>query len=140
MIINKFIVCLKENDALDAYPAESWDYAWYNLWRPIGGVVKKNPLVVMDASTLKREDIINYSASKDRKGYAAVPLFEQAQRLYYVPDMRPDEVLVIKQMDTRKGRAFVSPHTSFDDPSSPDDAPERESIDIRFMCVFPKEP
>ena len=100
--------------------------------------MKKNPLVVMDASTLQREDIINYSASEDGKGKAAVPLYREDQELYYVPDMRPDEVLVIKQMDTRPGRAFVSPHTSFADPTSPADAPERESIDIRFMCVFPK--
>jgi hypothetical protein len=130
---------IKENAAEKRYPASEWDYAFYNLWRPIVGTVQKDPLVVMDASTLERKDIIDYHPTPEgQKGLAAVPLFNPEQRFYYVPQMRIDEVLVLKQLDTRNNRALVAPHTSFQDPTVVGDVPERQSIDIRFMCIFPK--
>jgi hypothetical protein len=130
---------IKENAAEKRYPATEWDYAFYNLWRPIAATVQKDPLVVMDASTLERNDIINYHPmSEGQKGLAAVPLFNPQQRFYYLPQMRIDEVLVLKQLDTRLGNALVAPHTSFQDPTAVAGARERQSIDIRFMCIFPK--
>ena len=90
-------------------------------------------------TTLDRDDIIHYRPINKVDGPAvALPLHNENQRFYYVPRMRPDEVLIIKQLDTRAGKAMVAPHTSFVDPTSPSDAPERTSIDIRFLCVFPK--
>ena len=73
------------------------------------------------------------------KAQAAVPLFNEEQRYCYLPNMKTDEVLVLKQLDSRSDKSLVCPHTSFIDPSAPADAAERESIDIRFMCVFPKK-
>ena len=123
----------------ERYPDSDWDYAFYNLWRPIGDVVQRNPLVLIDASTVRREDIIDYRPVREgERGRAAVPLYHPEQRFYYVPLMRPDEVLVFKQLDSRPGHAFVCPHTSFEDPTTAPDAPDRRSIDIRFLCVFPK--
>lgn len=128
---------LREQDK--NYPDSDWDFAWYNLWRPIGGPVERDPLVLIDASTVKRSDIIDYLAVKDdTKGRAALPLYSDDYRFYYVPQMRPDELLVFKQLDTRPDRALVCPHTSFVDPTAPAGAKPRRSIDIRFMCVFPK--
>jgi hypothetical protein len=121
------------------YPSSEWDFAWYNLWRPVGHTVEKDPLVVMDASTVDRDDIVNYQAAKEEvKAQAALPLFNEDQRYYYIPGMRTNEVLVLKQLDSRADKALVCPHTSFADPTAPADAQDRESIDIRFMCVFPK--
>jgi len=115
------------------YSSEEWDFALYNLWRPVGGAVEQDPLVLIDASTLARSDIVEYSPIEDRDdGRAALPLFNPGQTLYYVPDMRPNEVLVFKQMDSRPGRALVCPHTSFHDPTARPDARARESIDIRI--------
>ncbi len=130
---------LKAEGCVDDYPPDEWDFAFYNLWRPVGGRVEKDPLVLIDARTLERDDIIDYLAVKDdNKGKAAVPLFNPDQRFCYVPEMQQDEVLIFKQLDSREGKALVCPHTSFIDPTAADDARERESIDIRFMCVFPK--
>ncbi|NKB99232.1 MAG: hypothetical protein GKR90_12165 [Pseudomonadales bacterium] len=121
------------------YKDEDWDFSLYNLWRPVGGEVQKDPLVVTDASTVDRADIVDYSAVKDSDtALAAVPMYNDRQRFYYVPNMQVDEVLVFKQMDTRKDKALVCPHTSFFDPTAASDACERESIDIRMVCVFPK--
>jgi len=127
---------LKEHDK--DYSFEDWDFACYNLWRPLGEEVQKNPLVLIDASTVAREDIISYLPfEKGQYPRVSLPLYSDNQRLYYVPAMRPDEVLIFKQLDSRRGKAVVCPHTSFVDPTSPPDAPERTSIDIRFLCVFP---
>ena len=59
------------------------------------------------------------------------------QRWYYFPDMERDEVILIKGYDSETdGRARFAPHTAFDDPTSPPDAPARESIEIRTLAFF----
>lgn len=57
---------------------------------------------------------------------------------YYFPEMTKDEVLVFKQWDSDphlSGRMCF--HTAFKDPSAPDDAPARQSIECRIMVFFP---
>ena len=131
---------IKDSGAKDEFPPEKWDFALYNFWRPIGQAVEKDPLVLIDARTMERQDIINYRLIEDGdKAQAAVPLFNKNQRYCYFPNMELDEVLVFKQLDSRAEKSLVCPHTSFIDPNAAADAAERESIDIRFMCVFPKE-
>ncbi len=121
------------------FDADAWDFSLYNLWRPVGGEVQKDPLVLIDAATVERSDIVDYSAVKDSDtALAALPLFNENQQFYYVPYMQVDEVLIFKQMDSRPERALVCPHTSFNDPTAAPDANERESIDIRMTCVFRK--
>jgi hypothetical protein len=130
---------IKSAGSEDEFNDDEWDFALYNMWRPVGGTVEKDPLVLIDASTLDTADIVNYSAVKDRTdGLAALPIYNAEQRLYYVPFMEVDEVLIFKQLDSRAGRAIVCPHTSFRDPTAAPDARDRESIDIRMVCVFPK--
>ena len=46
--------------------------------------------------------------------------------------MQTDEAYLFVCYDSRQdGRARFTPHTSFDDPTCPPDAPERESVEIR---------
>src|SRR5215218_8478755 len=50
-------------------------------------------------------------------------------RWYYVPQLRTDEALLIKCYDSKTdGRARFVAHTAFDDPTTPPDAPPRESV------------
>ena len=59
-----------------------------------------------------------------------------ARRWYYAKAMETDEVYVFVCYDSREdGRARFTPHTSFDDPTCPPDAPERESIEIRAYAL-----
>ena len=120
--------------------AESeYDFALYNLWRPVAGEVQQDPLVIMDASTLNKADIVDYSTVEEaEKATAALPLYAPDQKFYYVPRMQENEVLILKQLDSRPDRALVCPHTSFHDPTAPANANHRESIDVRFVCVFRK--
>jgi hypothetical protein len=51
--------------------------------------------------------------------------------------MRTDEVVLIKCFDSaRDGRARLSVHSAFPDPTTPADAPPRESIEVRMFAFF----
>ena len=56
----------------------------------------------------------------------------------YFPKMQADEAVLIRCFDSaREGAARFSAHTGFDDPTSPPDAPPRESIEVRTLVFFP---
>ena len=118
------------------------DFAWYNSWQPFDNAVFKNPLAVVDAATLADDDVVDYyytgysNAGTSDSGKSAMPMRNPSHRFYYVSRMATDEVLFIKQLDTRGRRTAVCPHTSFDDPTSPADAPPRRSIEVRMMVAF----
>ena len=60
--------------------------------------------------------------------------YDGGHRWYYVPRMRADEVLFLKCYDSKTdGRARFAPHTAFADPTTPADAPPRESIEVRAL-------
>ena len=121
------------------YPADEWNFALYNLWRPIFHTAEKDPLTLVDASTMQADDILEYRlAPTGDTSVAALPVFNPEQRLYYFPNMETNEVLVFKQQDSRADVATVCPHTSFIDPTSRQDAPDRRSIEVRVVCVYPK--
>ena len=51
-----------------------------------------------------------------------------------------DEAVLIKCYDSMEdGRARFTAHTAFDDPTTPPDAPPRESIEARTLVFFPPE-
>ena len=128
-------------------PARHWEFAWYNTWQPIEREVRKNPLAVIDASTLDLTDVLDYyytgyqgkpgpeTGAMEGGAPSSMPIFNPAQRFYYFPRMQTHEMMVIKQLDTRPDRARGCPHTSFDI-DAPADAPGRRSIEVRMACAF----
>src|SRR5215510_2864731 len=63
--------------------------------------------------------------------------YSPKHRWFYFPEMRRDEALVFKVYDSEKdGRARFTPHTSFQDPTSPPNAPARQSIEVRALAFF----
>ncbi|MXY55601.1 MAG: hypothetical protein F4029_08015 [Gammaproteobacteria bacterium] len=122
---------------LDGNDYSTSEFAWFNSWQPFDHAVERNPLAVVDASTVNAEDVLDYHyTGYGQKGKSAMPLPSPHHRFYYVRRMQTDELLFIKQLDTRQGLSKVCPHTSFDDPGSPDDARPRRSIEVRMMAVF----
>ena len=109
-----------------------------NVWRPIRGPVQRSPLALAEASTVRPEDLIATDQMfPDRVGEIYHLAYHPAQRWYYAPLMRPDEVLLIKGWDSRDdGRARFTPHGAFDLPDTPADAPPRESIEVRTLAVI----
>lgn len=116
-----------------------------NLWRGITPV-ERRPLTVCDAATVRPADLI---AAGVRGGVLAdegdphPPMTESynvtyspEHRWYYFPRMQPDELLVFKLCDSQPGAVQYTAHTSFDDPTSPPDAPPRQSFEVRTIAFL----
>ena len=55
------------------------------------------------------------------------------------PEMVPDEVVVFRAYDSDRvgtDQPFWTPHTAFRDPNTGPDAPPRESLEMRAICLF----
>ncbi len=113
-------------------------FAIINVWRSIAGPVLSHPLVLADATTVREEDLVAVERrAEERIGELQVALHHPDQRWYYYPTMQPDEALLFKTFDSATdGRTRFVLHSSFDDPSSPPDAPPRESIETRCLVFF----
>jgi hypothetical protein len=109
-----------------------------NVWRPIRGPVERSPLALADASSVRPEHLIaTDQVFPDRVGEIYHLAYDPAQRWYYAPAMTPDEVLLIKGWDSlNDGRARFTPHSAFELPDTPADAPARESIEVRTLVVI----
>ena len=126
-----------EKQGLAPADYQGCDFAWYNSWQPFDNPAAKNPLCVVDAATLADDDVVDYYyTGYGNSGKSAMPMRSQSHRFYYFSDMATDELLLLKQLDTRGRRAAICPHTSFDNPDAPADAPPRRSIEVRVMAVF----
>lgn len=66
--------------------------------------------------------------------------YNPAHHWFYVPEMQPHEVLLLKCYDSETdGRARFAPHGAFTDPTTPPDAPPRESIELRTLVFHRKQ-
>lgn len=112
-------------------------YAFINVWRPLKGPVVDTPLAVCDARSVAPADWVACDmVYKDRKGEIYVTTYSPQHRWLYFPRMTPDEVILIKCYDTERDVARFAPHSAFTDPTTPEDAPPRESIEIRTVAFF----
>jgi len=64
--------------------------------------------------------------------------YNPTHQFWYTKDMTPDEVLFIKCADSRGGDTIAkcTPHTAFQDPQTPKDAPGRRSIEVRTLVFY----
>ena len=91
--------------------------------------------VVCDAESVAPDDLVASDlVYRDRVGETYDVTYNPAHRWFYVPDMLAEEALLLKCYDSASdGRARFAPHTAFTDPNTPQDAPPRESIEIRSL-------
>lgn len=111
-----------------------------NVWRSIAGAVKRSPLALLDSQSLRKEDLIPTAIEFqeiNRVGEVYHVSHSDDQQWYYYPQMTEDEVLLIKGYDSlTDGRSRFTPHGAFDDPTTPENAPRRESIEVRTFAFF----
>lgn len=100
--------------------------------------IRSNPLAMADARSVAPEDLLVAERRyPHRVGQTYRLKHSPAHRWFYFPEMRRDEAIVFKVFDSLKdGRARFTPHTSFDDPSTPRGAPPRQSIEARTLAFF----
>lgn len=124
-----------------------------NLWRPFKPVTRDN-LACCDAGTVEEEDLTSVyaelpeSLTKAKTGYKfaagsrseawEVKANPGSHRWYYAANMTPDEALLIKQFDSKKGIARRTPHTAFS--SKEDYGPTRQSIEVRCLVFWEDQP
>ena len=113
-------------------------FAFINVWRPIGETVRDAPLALCDVTTVTARDLVPADLIyRNRTGEIYYATFNTRHRWLYVPEMRPDEVILLKNYDSAKdGRARFTPHAAFLDPTAPPWARPRQSIEVRAIAFF----
>jgi hypothetical protein len=113
-------------------------FAIIQAWRAINQPIQSNPLAIADARSLAPEDLIaSERRYPHRVGETYRVRYNPDHRWFYFPQMRRDEALVFKVYDSAKdGRARFTAHSSFDDPTTPEGAPPRQSIEARTLAFF----
>jgi hypothetical protein len=113
-------------------------FAIVQAWRAIADPIRSNPLALVDSRSVAPEDLLVAERRyPHRVGQTYRLRHNPRHRWFYFPEMRREEAIVFKVYDSEKdGRARFTPHTSFDDPSTPAGAPPRQSIEVRTLAFF----
>jgi len=117
-------------------------FAIIQVWRPAyadaAQALRANPLAMADARSVAAEDLLLAERRyPNRVGQTYRLKYNPQHRWFYFPQMRRDEAIVFKVFDSQKdARARFTPHTSFDDPTTPRGAPPRQSIEARSLAFF----
>src|ERR671927_356225 len=113
-------------------------FAIIQVWRPIVDRLQSNPLAMADARSVAPEDLLVAERRyPNRVGQTYRLKYNPQHRWFYFPEMRRDEAIVFKVYDSEKdGRARFTPHTSFQDPSTPAGAAPRQSIEARALVFW----
>lgn len=126
-------------------------WAIVNVWRNVTTApVQRFPLAACEATSTSVDDLVVFEVRySDRTGENYFARHNTKHRWSYFPHMTRDEVVLLKCWDSRgvdfasdvAGKAELVPstfslHTAFDDPATPDGAPDRESIEVRLAAFF----
>jgi hypothetical protein len=108
-----------------------------NVWRPIAYPAVDWPLAFADARSVEAKDLVPSDLIfEHRRGETYNVTHNPAQRWLYVPDLQPDEAILLKCWDSDTSVAQFAPHTGFDNPNTPPGAPPRQSIEFRTIAFF----
>ena len=145
---------LISNAMVEESLAEGGRFAIINVWRNIAEEpVQTNPMAMCDGQTVEPEDLVTFEIHySDRIGENYFARHHARHRFYFFPEMTRDEPMLLKQWDSDGGLArsggaqsdascpggpcTFSFHTAFDDPQTPDDAPDRWSIEVRCIVIY----
>ncbi|THH15315.1 hypothetical protein EW146_g5138 [Bondarzewia mesenterica] len=133
-------------------------YQIVNLWRPISHTALDFPLALCDCRSVGRDDLVATTlVYPDKQGELFSVRRNEAHQWKYLRGMEPDEGVLIKwsvrlqfvrisaiieaslfSFDSIQDGsvAILTPHTAFVDPTTPKDAPLRESIELRALVFY----
>ncbi|KDN68941.1 hypothetical protein CSUB01_09359 [Colletotrichum sublineola] len=149
-------------EALGAKHIRALDYqARYQIitvWRPFEQPVRDWPLAICDARTVDTADLIPSDVIYPTfvtENYLAH--YNEQNQWYWLPDHKPNEVLVFKALDSAQPDSFrefytckllfcsiianheqpaACVHGAFPHPQQDETAPARESIDMRLLVLY----
>jgi hypothetical protein len=129
-------------------------FAIINVWRSIAREpVLTNPLALCDSQTVEPDQFVVFEIQySDRIGENYFAKHSPRHSWFYYPSMTREEAILIKQWDSagalarsrgaasdasdRDGPCTFSFHSAFDDRSTPPDAPDRWSIEVRCVVLY----
>ena len=129
-------------------------FAIINVWRSIAREpVVTHPLALCDSQSVEPDQLVVFEIHyRDRIGENYFAKYSPRQQWFYYPGMTGEEVLLIKQWDSagtlsqsrgaaadatgRSAPCTFSFHSAFEDRSTPPDAPDRWSIEVRCMVLY----
>jgi hypothetical protein len=141
-------------EAAERVLADGGRFAIINVWRNIAKEpVATHPLALCDAQTVQPEDLVVFEIHyQDRVGENYFAKHSPRHQWFYYPGITRDEALLIKQWDSAgplarskgirsdasdpQAPCTFSFHSAFEDPSTPPDAPDRWSIEVRCFALY----
>jgi len=133
---------------------DSGRFAIINLWRNIAREpVATHPLALCDASRVHPDDLVVFEIHyADRVGENYYAKHSDDHQWYFYSALTREEALLIKQWDSagelarskgtkadaaNQGKPCTfSFHSAFEDPTTPPDAPDRWSIEVRCAVLY----
>ncbi|KAK1961466.1 hypothetical protein LY78DRAFT_721992 [Colletotrichum sublineola] len=112
-------------------------YQIITVWRPFEQPVRDWPLAICDARTVDTADLIPSDVIYPTfvtENYLAH--YNEQNQWYWLPDHKPNEVLVFKALDSAQPDSFPCVHGAFPHPQQDETAPARESIDMRLLVLY----
>ena len=116
------------------------------FWRNIGAERPDYPLALCDASCVARSQLNVFLVHEyggqvlDFETFGILAPADPSEHHWYTfPSLTRDEVIAFRTYDSRcvaEDRAFWTPHTAFRDPNVGPEAPTRESVEMRALCLF----
>ncbi|KAF7760175.1 hypothetical protein Agabi119p4_10851 [Agaricus bisporus var. burnettii] len=111
-----------------------------NLWRPIGNPALEWPLALCDFRSVdpKNDTYPVALVYPDREGETMCVKPNDKHEWKYLRGMTPDEIVLIKCFDSVEDGSVsrFTPHTGFEDPTTPKGVPHRESIELRALVFY----
>jgi hypothetical protein len=111
-----------------------------NLWRPIKVPALDCPLALCDFRNVdpKRDVFPVALIYPDWEGETFAVKYNPSHKWKYVRGLTPDEILLLKCFDSIQDGtvAIFTPHTAFRDPTTPEGAPPRQSIELRALVFY----
>lgn len=112
--------------------------AFFNVWKPIRNTVEERPLAMCDVTSSLPSDFFKlYLRYRERTGENYVMRHSPGHKWWYFPKITPEKVILLKTYESEvDGRARFVGHSAFEDPNTREDAPTRESVEIRTIAFF----
>ncbi len=119
-------------------------FAIYNVWCNIDlkQPVRTWPLILCAAPTVDNQDIVYSEALRRTNPLTRMVdcrlIHNSNQLFYYFPNLTADEAIIFRQYDTRQESENLRAtfHAAVEDPTSADNAPIRNSIEVRVQATF----
>ena len=133
----------------ESYPQfKNGRYVLLNAWRNIADipVVDDNLCMLKPSSMVKEEDCITVALTSDNTSVNHIAKSVLQYHLshtnvhkhewVYYPNLVKNELLLFRQWDSDNLKEPVVFHSAFHDANAPKNAPYRESIEVRLVCLW----